>query len=343
MVLTRSASRYARCIIRWFPNEVLGLVMQCLSPADLATLCQTSQLLRNIGTPLLYRSVTLTTSSRLELFKKSIDESPQLELASRVRMFVLKTVDVDGSPAPLVKEISTLLLRMSHLHSLRLVSKAVDFTILLEHAAFPHLTNFEFTVIRPPMGALRTFLNRHRTIRTLRIDTRTRAAFPGRIRLPRLTDLTAFLSAVPAFDLRKNHLQYLTLLARRFDVRADVMPDKLANIHSAASVIVRSFGCRQHLEWSLLAAVAWRFQHVKSLAFVRSTTLSEAEVGNVENILKALHCLRTLDLHRAGESSPEDREVVLKWAAACKAVSVVKFHGQLWKYKKAESQWVVLG
>ncbi|KAJ7864466.1 hypothetical protein B0H14DRAFT_2736364 [Mycena olivaceomarginata] len=97
MVLTRRAARANNSIIRWLPNEVLAAIMADASTADLRALCSTSRLIRNIATPLLYRTVILSTVPQVKCFVRTMKRraGSSSPLARHVRQFSMTDV---GNP-----------------------------------------------------------------------------------------------------------------------------------------------------------------------------------------------------------------------------------------------------
>ncbi|KAJ7815179.1 hypothetical protein B0H14DRAFT_3149190 [Mycena olivaceomarginata] len=89
MVLTRRAARASKSFIRWIPNEILTVAMANCSAPDLLAFCRTSRLLRNIATPLLCRSVSLTTVPQIEAFLRTMKQHSGSSLSHHVRRFSL--------------------------------------------------------------------------------------------------------------------------------------------------------------------------------------------------------------------------------------------------------------
>ncbi|KAK7017824.1 hypothetical protein R3P38DRAFT_1317219 [Favolaschia claudopus] len=119
MVLTRSARRAASSLFR-LPNEVLTAIVHELSTDDLATVCRTSQLLRNIATPWLYRCVRLTTGSRLRSFAMSLQQSFSA-LAKLHHLETLTTVELVGLHTVQERHyVDVIATHLPHIHNLEL-------------------------------------------------------------------------------------------------------------------------------------------------------------------------------------------------------------------------------
>jgi hypothetical protein len=92
MVLTRRAHK---CIVRWFPNEVLSEILLYLPPIDLLALCRTSRLISGLATPLLYRCIDLCDIPQMETFVSALEkhaESP-VPLWCHIQQFSINMLD----------------------------------------------------------------------------------------------------------------------------------------------------------------------------------------------------------------------------------------------------------
>ncbi|KAJ7348277.1 hypothetical protein DFH08DRAFT_808017 [Mycena albidolilacea] len=154
MVLTRRAARANNSIIRWLPNEVLAAVMEDASTADLLALCSTSRLIRNIATPLLYRTVILSTVLQVKCFVRTMKRraGSSSPLARHVRQFSLTDVGNPDFNIPwsLFKGITSVisdLFNLEELDLLILLDRALEFAeMLLFRAYFPNLLTFRYAV-----------------------------------------------------------------------------------------------------------------------------------------------------------------------------------------------------
>jgi hypothetical protein len=69
--------------------------MSYLLHPDLVVLCKTSRLCRNLATPLLYRSVSLSTDPQLHCFIRTMTQRSGAPLFHHVRQFCITDEEVE--------------------------------------------------------------------------------------------------------------------------------------------------------------------------------------------------------------------------------------------------------
>ncbi|KAK6988647.1 hypothetical protein R3P38DRAFT_3291030 [Favolaschia claudopus] len=147
MIFMRSAARAIslKSIIRWLPNECLYIILECLATPDLAAMCRTSRLLRNMGTQMLYRDVTICSEVQLELFLGGLwrGVTGKGSPVRKIRLFVLRESAVYGRLAKAEeKKLTTIFCKMSALELIRFEPYMMDYSALFQNARFPALATF---------------------------------------------------------------------------------------------------------------------------------------------------------------------------------------------------------
>ncbi|KAK6980753.1 hypothetical protein R3P38DRAFT_3117898 [Favolaschia claudopus] len=343
MVLTRSASRAAKCIFKWLPNEILHLVATELAPTDLAVLCRASRLLKNIASPLLYYSVELSTSSSLISFARSICQSVDASLPNSARLLeVAKFTDKKPPISPrIVKEINDALCRLIRLEVLILLQRSIDYTYLLEHGQFPQLVVFQYLVPSHALPALTSFLNRHKNITDLGFISPDSLKFSTPLSLPNLQSFMGSFAFLSTLDLTDVSLTHLTLLLYPPDIA--VSHAVLVNLHEMKMLsTVEVMGMHAN-ERAILHVIAGHLPHVQELVFHHFTStsspISPNESVNIAASLETLGELRSIDFGGVGGNVIEDRHMVAQWSAACKSLTSVILDERQWDFK--ENDWVV--
>ncbi|KAK6980712.1 hypothetical protein R3P38DRAFT_3117697 [Favolaschia claudopus] len=342
MVLTRSASR-AKCIFKWLPNEILDLIASELSTADLAVVCRTSRLLRNIAMPLLYRCVKLSTRSGLMLFARSLLRSFEASLPNLVREFdVAHFMNKKATVYPgLVVHTNHTLCRMIHLESLTLLERSIDYTHLLEHGQFPELVVFQYLVPSHALPALTSFLNCHKNITDLGLISPCSLKFSTPLSLPKLQSIMGSFAFLSALDLTDVSLTHLTLLLYPPDIcAAHAVLFNLHEMKMLSSVEVMGMDANER---EILHVIAGCLPHMQELVFHHctrtSSPISSNESVNIAASLETLGQLRSINFGAVGGNVIEDRLMVEQWSAACKSLISVTLDERQWDFK--ENNWVV--
>ncbi|KAK6988088.1 hypothetical protein R3P38DRAFT_3445580 [Favolaschia claudopus] len=345
MVLTRSASRAAKCIFRWLPNEILDLVATELGPADLAALCRVSRLLRNIASPLLYDFVELSTSSSLIAFARTIRQSVDASLPNSVHaLIVAKFTDKKPPISPsIVKEINEALCRLIRLEALILLAPCIDYAQVLERAQFPELVFFRYFIASNVLPTLTSFLNRHKIIIDLALIAPWRLKFPTPLSLPKLQYFFGSFAFLSTLDLTDVSLTKLSLLSYPLDTATDHAT--LVTLHEMKMLsTVEVMGILEVNEREILHVIAAHLRCVQKLVFCHSVgssshSISPEEVLSIAASLETLGQLRSIDFGAVGGNVIEDRRMVEQWSAACKSLTSVTLDERKWEFK--ENDWVV--
>ncbi|KAJ6471412.1 hypothetical protein C8R45DRAFT_1104381 [Mycena sanguinolenta] len=178
-------------------------------PPDLAVLCQTSSIIRNIATPLLYRAVELSTNAQVEAFSRTI-LSPIASsswLSSFVRTFAVTKLGINQD--------------------------SVHFTALFDRAYFPNLTRFIISVNSPtPVFAslVGCCVSRHPTITVLGFFQGGAPQQSDPIQIPDLSGCSG-LGAFVSFILREKFLYaILSFVSPDSDETPSPQPDTVESL-----------------------------------------------------------------------------------------------------------------
>ncbi|KAK6980652.1 hypothetical protein R3P38DRAFT_3235262 [Favolaschia claudopus] len=345
MVLTRSASRAAKCIFKWFPNEILDLVATELAPADLAVLCRASRLLRNIASPLLYDFVELSTSSSLISFARTICQSVDTSLPNSVHSLeVAKFTDKKPPVAPrIVKEINDALCRLIRLESLVLLAPSIDYAQLLERGQFPELVVFQYFMTSNILPILTSFLNCHKNIADLALIGPYFMNCPTPLSLPKLRRLIGSFAFLSALDLTYVSLTHLFLFLYPPDIA--MAHATLVSLHGMEMLFtVKIMGILEVNERAILHVIAAHLPYVQTLVFRHaprnsSPAISSDESLNIAASLETMAQLHSINFRVVGGNVIEDRLMVEQWSAACKSLTSVILDERQWDLK--ENDWVV--
>ncbi|KAJ7746538.1 hypothetical protein B0H14DRAFT_2985329, partial [Mycena olivaceomarginata] len=300
MVLTRRAARANNSIIRWLPNEVLAAIMADASTADLRALCSTSRLIRNITTPLLYRTVILSTVPQVKCFVRTMKRraGSSSPLARHVRQFSMTDVGNPDFNIPwsLFKGITSVisdLFNLEELDLLILLDRALEFAeMLLFRAYFPNLMTFRYAV-----------------------QWMTSVPYSCRIS-SRTMDPSSVISSITRDTTSINYACILWHDVDDLDV--DVPLLHLSRLGSPATVIGVSTSDRLR-DATILAGVATHIPHVEILALRRTGITAAARITYKFTCLSVLE-LRDVD---RGDDPHDDRGTILLWGGACKSLSSI--------------------
>ncbi|KAK7014040.1 hypothetical protein R3P38DRAFT_3004573 [Favolaschia claudopus] len=320
------------------PNELIGLMMQHLPAADLATVCRTSKFLKSISAPVLHRAVSLTTGSQLELFLESIQNCSENSIWYTAREFSLKKLrepDVEPASPRCAVELTDALCRMTQLKVLKLVTVVIDFTELFQRGHFEQLSRLECMVSTGVEDLLSLFLKRHQKLAFLSLDAPRGLELSGPIILPNLTHFYGSCSLLPAFDFRHLSLTMLRIMLKFVPVDGPESID-LTGIPNVTNVQV--FDAIWPDERDLLGKIATHLPHVERLAFSRSSffasRISLPATVDIETNLLKFDALRILNFGSTGGNQVDDRDTVLRWGAACQTLQWITLNQQRWYRRK---------
>ncbi|KAF7372720.1 hypothetical protein MSAN_00477300 [Mycena sanguinolenta] len=316
MALTRSATQ--NLVVCRLPNEMLGAIMEKARRPDLAALCQTSRLLRDIGTPILYRAIELSKDTQVEGFSCTITSSPSL--SRLVQVFDMTQFGLN--------------------------QESVHFIDVLDLAYFPNLATLTMTV-RSPTPTLATlvarFVGRHSTITRLVLlqPGAPQGSDPDDIRdLNSLSGLGAFVS----FILRQNILS-VTLSYAPPDPdeiplpRSDTTPNEIIVLDISESLTASI----------ILEGIVDHLPHTRGLEIMRfkePAQISPEETAEIGDYLSKLLFLSNwglrchTDCKNAKYERSGDEAILAAWSAACGSLSSITFHGRTWK--RLEGSWHIL-
>ncbi|KAK6988660.1 hypothetical protein R3P38DRAFT_3291036 [Favolaschia claudopus] len=349
MIFMRSAARAIslKSIIAWLPNECLYIILECLATPDLAAMCRTSRLLRNMGTQMLYRYVTICSEVQLERFLEGFwrgvaeKESP----VRMIRLFVLEASAVRGHLIEAQgKKLTTILCNMSALEFIRLQPYSMDYSALFQKARFPALATFHGHLRTETAVAATDFLNRHSaTLNSVTIINPYPIEFaPGlqRICLPGLRDVCTRPLLLELFDFNDVPLTKITFLTHASD--ADTSAASFANLRGVSTlqnVTVLSYGDRgQRL--TLLHIIAANLPHVQNLTFTEMwrnrAPISHDDSNTIAAALEKFDALKVLEFRNA-VGNPSD--TVVRWGNACQSLQSIRLNGVT--FERRETDWPV--
>ncbi|KAK7018122.1 hypothetical protein R3P38DRAFT_2981393 [Favolaschia claudopus] len=349
MILTRSACRAARFLFR-LPNEVLTAIVHELSTADLATVCRTSQLLRNIATPWLYRCVRLTTGSRLRSFAMSLQQSLYLSLPHLVHeLAVPKFTDVHQVGRRLsvetVEEINVALCLMTSLRTLALLARSMRYAHLLAHGHFPHLVEFHVLDELPArdLPTLKSFLDRHNNLTQLSVIVPPHLRYPAPIHLPKLRGFDGPLALLSSLDLNDISLTNVSVVSYPLGMNeAHAALAKLRHLETLTTVEI--VGVYNVEERSFVNVIATHLPHIHNLELCHwpesGSLISRNEARWIATSLEKFDRLRTLDFGRIESFPEDDRSMVLQWYAACKSLTSVVLNDRIWRLNNED--WILV-
>ncbi|KAJ7895259.1 hypothetical protein B0H14DRAFT_3125385 [Mycena olivaceomarginata] len=308
MVLTRSAAKAYRSIIRWLPNEILAATMVYLSRAGLVSLCRTSRLMCNIATPLLYRSVTLSTVLQLKAFLRTIEKRYSSERPLSSQVWELRI----ASKEDLIPPPRTSFHPLPHTSSCGYTTRCLFAKSRVVHP--PHESVDFIKHLLVPEGSL--------------------VAVPlDPILLPNLTDYNGPAFALPAVDFTSAHLEWIFLVWGDHDLHIEPPLRHLRSLPSLDQFA--GLTTTDHLPpAAILAGAATHLPHIRTLIFGRLDITwhrTWTELLNMAAHLKKFSALSCLILIGADDGdSTRDHDIIEHWCEACKTLSSVSLHGRLW-------------
>ncbi|KAF7351701.1 hypothetical protein MSAN_01603200 [Mycena sanguinolenta] len=349
MVLTRAA---AKSILRWLPNELLTAVMCHLFRADLVALCRTSRLLRNLATPLLYRSVYLSNNVRIQHFVRTMTQSSTSSLSIHVRRFLIADEDENLRLTPtLVESITSICSKFIFLELLDLfLVEPIEFTDLLRDAHFPRLTTFQYTVQSSTASLIPAFLNRHPTIIDLGLTRSERFDEMDPINLPNLKNYEGPSSFVRAFGPETCSIDSAVLLWYPDDSDIEAPLLHLGSLSSLSSISAVSVSN----SFQPTAVMGSLVRHLPNLRIIKFRTLthgagpiSREDALEIATHLEKMSFLVSLEITGDDDDSTvrndvsRDDETVRLWGGACKTLSTITLNAGSWMSEPGSGYWRV--
>ncbi|KAF7373724.1 hypothetical protein MSAN_00583400 [Mycena sanguinolenta] len=314
---------------------------------DLVVLCRTSRLFRNLATPLLYRSVSLSTDRQLHCFVRTMTKPSCAHLSNHVRRFSITDEEVELKlTPPIVNSITSIVSKFTRLEVLDLIlAFPVEFTDLLRDASFPHLATFQYTLQQHTALLLPSFLNRHPTLFNLGL---TRISVvdelpPDTISLPNLGIYNGPSAVACAFAPATGHITSACLLWYPDDL--DVKRALLHLSRTCASLVALMpiTTADDPARVVILQQLATHLPHLRILRFRRvrgeNAPLSRDAAREIATCLKQFTSLFFLEFDnpenpvqhdRGNDNIVDDRETILSWSAACKSLAEIALHGRVW-------------
>ncbi|KAJ6453794.1 hypothetical protein C8R45DRAFT_1038884 [Mycena sanguinolenta] len=339
MVLTRRAARAQNSIVRWMPNEILADIMSQSSKSDLLALCRTSRLLRNIATRLLYRIVSLSIPEQIMAFLRTMESiEPRKRLPGHVREF--RIADIRGSESlskRTVKSLASVLFQFHRLECLDLLlNDTIEFTDILDYARFQNLATFRYTLQTQNPTSLSSFLNRHPTVTNLTLHATVGPLQRlDAIHLPHLTVYDGPSLFVPLFDdtsLRSVTEVSLTIYALDDDVDTALMRlGPMTALHALSAVVM---GVDIEIS-AFLTSVARHIPRTEILIFRahNPAPFSREATLKIAGSLAELSHLVVIGFSVDDRTEHDDRETVALWCEACKSLSTIILHREVWDCK----------
>ncbi|KAJ7810592.1 hypothetical protein B0H14DRAFT_3757000 [Mycena olivaceomarginata] len=247
----------------------------------------TSRLMRNVATALLYRTVSLSNVPQIKAFLRTMKQRSSLSspLSRHIRRFSItddEKHDLKLSPT-IVKAITSIFSQLSNLRFLELlIDEAIEFTDMLQHAYFPNLTSFEYTIEPQTSALLPLFLNRHPTLDDLTLAQRHPIERLDPAHLPNLKCYSGPACFVPSLTLDRGCISWVCLMWYQRDLNVELPLLHLGRTISPRSIIA-IFPCDVLTESTILGGVG-------------NTPISHAETLEIAAHLKKFSCLSTLDV-----------------------------------------------
>ncbi|KAK6988642.1 hypothetical protein R3P38DRAFT_275457 [Favolaschia claudopus] len=348
MIFMRSAAKAMslKSILRWLPNECLYIILECLATRDLAAMCRTSRLLRNMGTQMLYREVTICSEVQFELFLEGLwrgvtgKETP----VRKIRSFVLRKSAVRGRLTKAQeKKLTVILCKMSALEFIRFEPHIMDYSALFQNARFPALATFHGYLGETAVAAI-DFLNRHSaTLSSVQVITPHPREFPPgmqRIHLPTLRELGTRPSLLGLFDFTDVPLTKIIFLTQEFDGNTSAAPfADLRGVSTLQNVTVLSY--RDRGQWlTLLRIIAANLSHLQHLTFTEMrdnrAPISHDDANNVAAALEKFDALNVLEM---GNAVGNPFDTVVRWGNVCQTLQSIRLNGVT--YERGETDWSV--
>ncbi|KAK7043321.1 hypothetical protein R3P38DRAFT_2883615 [Favolaschia claudopus] len=344
MVLTRSAAKSLRSIVRWLPNEVLSLIL-CQTPQqDLITLCRTSRLMHNLATPVLYHSIVLCSDVQIALFVKTMEIQVA---AARLVRYVRRIAFSDPAWDFVLTLLPTLVKRL--LAVLRLLNQleSLDFgpfthrrfTDFLEHAHFPNLLKFSH-LVEYADTSITSFVQRHHTLTDLTLPTtfgQNTQVGSCVLDLPCLQFFCGPVSALSALKINTDcFIEQVALIFASADLALDDGLRLLSLVVELQRIVF--LPTTMVLDLELLEAVAVHLPRVEHIFIERKLSPSLTPSITRDNAPSFVPNLRKFPelSFLSFNNEPCDPlehhhlETMSLWTSACKTLCAFKFNGNLW-------------
>ncbi|KAF7351690.1 hypothetical protein MSAN_01601900 [Mycena sanguinolenta] len=342
MVLTRLAARAHKSIVRWLPNEILTMVMSYLLQHELVVLCRTSRLFRNLATPMVYRSVTLSTRPQIQFLVRTMTQRSGPSLSNYVREFCITDEEFELTPA-LIKCIPTVLFKFTRLEALGLLrTDAIECTDMLRDAYFPNLSSFQYTLQHQTASLIPPFLNRHPTISDLGlIHGPDPIDQMDVISLPNLTTYSGPGTIACSFGSDTNQIMVACLFWYPDDLDVDGPLLHLNRISSSSLLGIMTMSVSDHPDrLKVLQRQAAHLPHLVVVQFWRligvCARISREDALKIATCLKQFTSLTVLELDNPEQHNGvnvdinHDRELILLWSRSCKSLSEISLNGRVW-------------
>ncbi|KAF7356329.1 hypothetical protein MVEN_00965200 [Mycena venus] len=352
MVLTRRATLASKSIIRWLPNEMLTAVMRDASKPDLLALSATSRLFRNIATPLLYRTIQLSTIAQVNYFLRTMEQRSGTLLSRYVRNITITAGHGDrlkitlSLPLVTVTALGSVLPRLCHLERLKLevseVTPSSGFVDMLQHAQFPNLSAFHHSLRMDTAALVSSFINRHPTITNLTLTLRERLEQWNPILLPNLTVYHGPSTSIASVDFHGRSVALVSLSWYPDDFEVEQPLLQLGSI--ASPEIFMAIFC--DLEGTtILGSTARNLPHVRHIHFRKTLEtpqgVSPHDALEIADLLKKFDALSILELfidQRTEHDSERDRETIVLWGEACKTLVWIALYEGRWM--RVQGHWI---
>ncbi|KAJ6448076.1 hypothetical protein C8R45DRAFT_173268 [Mycena sanguinolenta] len=315
----------------------------CLQ-SDLLALCKTSRLVRNLATPVLYRSITLGTTAQMKAFLRTMKSirphSSPPRLSDHVRRFAVKDSQCTRNlPKRTADLLTSLLAKLQHLETLDLVlNKTLEFTDMLDRAYFCSLSTFCYTVPPNNLILIPAFLNRHPTITDLSLISSARPESVPQlndIHLPHLKTYDGASFFIRFFDtttLRSVTWVVLWFYPHNRDIDAALV--LLAPMTSLRTLV--AYGIPDDIpDSTVLEGIAKHAPRVETVALRKDNAnhISYTNALEIAPCLKQLEYLHTFNLGDDDDDGTgnDDLRIVRLWSDACSSLSTIVLHGEDWQ------------
>jgi hypothetical protein len=141
---------------------------------------------------------------------------------------------------------------------------------MLQHAYFPNLTSFEYTIEPQTSALLPLFLNRHPTLDDLTLAQRHPIERLDPVHLPNLKCYSGPACFVPSLTLDRGCISWVCLMWYQRDLNVELPLLHLGRTTSPRSIIA-IFPCDVLTESTILGGVGTHLPHVRALQFRKIT------------------------------------------------------------------------
>ncbi|KAJ7165515.1 hypothetical protein C8R43DRAFT_986623 [Mycena crocata] len=273
-MLTRRA---AKCILRFLPNEVLAEIAVVCPTADQAALCRTSRLFHEIVTRVMYRSVSLKSSSAIRTCCRTLINNLQISLlvkSLKTDDLILGWGEYHSADGGLASSLSNALDGLKNLESLMLGGPdgAPPYLGVIADKTFPHLTRLHIRITQSQSSlypALPRFLQSHPKLTVLKLFNLCKD-FPvesfADVRLPALRYFKSRTYAFPLLIGAHNRLESAEVVWKQVD--GDIGPP-IAALCTGSGASLKKLVCFRFRDTGNTDLIQHIAEHLPTLSILK--------------------------------------------------------------------------